>query len=97
MNFLKTEFKESFYQFIIALDQFCNCFIGILYNLFPVKEPEIFYADETMSSHCWRWYISGKYIIPRKVVDTIFFFDKNHCEESYMSEKKRNQAPPECR
>lgn len=50
------------------------------------------WADETLSSRSYREY-------PRlaKVIDIIFWFDKDHCYESYVSERLRLQAPPETR
>jgi len=34
---------------------------------------------------------------PRKLIDTLFWFDKNHCFESYESERLGRQLPPELR
>jgi hypothetical protein len=50
------------------------------------------WADETMSSRSYRLY-------PRlaKVIDTILWFDADHCYESYVSEQLRTQLPPELR
>ena len=50
------------------------------------------WADETISSRSWR-------TMPRlaKVIDTILWFDKDHCFESYVSEQLRMQMPPELR
>ena len=50
------------------------------------------WADETFSSRAWRE-------SPRlaRVIDAIFWFDKNHCFESYISETMRMQLPPEMR
>lgn len=55
------------------------------------------YPDETISSRCYRWNRDGKYTLPMKIIDTIFFFDKNHCQESYESEKRNRQNAPEFR
>jgi hypothetical protein len=50
------------------------------------------WADETVSSRAYR-------TSPRlaKVIDTLLWFDKNHCYESFISERTRNQCPPELR
>ena len=50
------------------------------------------WADETISSRSWREF-------PKlaKVIDTLFWFDKDHCYESYVSEQLRMQLPPELR
>lgn len=55
------------------------------------------WADETFSSRCWRWELNGKRSWPRKLIDALFFWDKNHCRESYKSELERLQCPPELR
>ena len=50
------------------------------------------WADETFSSRCYREN-------PRmeKIVDTILFFDPEHCRMSYESERLRSYHPPELR
>jgi len=50
------------------------------------------WADETFSSRCHRE-------SPRiaKLIDTILFFDSDHCRRSYESEKLRTYHPPELR
>lgn len=77
-----------FKSVLIALDQLIN---AILRG----------WSDETLSSRFWRWHMSGKRSWPCKIVDTIFFWDrdgeKRHCELSFISEKERLQAPPESR
>jgi len=50
------------------------------------------WADETLSAYYFR---AGH--ILRPAVDTLFFYQKNHCEKSYLSEKERLQLPPEYR
>lgn len=71
-------------QILIGFDQLGNTLLGG-------------WADETLSSRCWRWDVSGKRHWPRKVVDTLFCWDKDHCRESYESERQRTQCPPELR
>jgi hypothetical protein len=50
------------------------------------------WADESISSRAWREY-------PRLAwfIDVLFWFDKDHCYESYVSEQLRMQMPPELR
>lgn len=50
------------------------------------------WADETLSSRAYREY-------PRlaKIIDTLLWFDPEHCKTSYMSEAFRAQLPPEFR
>lgn len=47
------------------------------------------WADETFSA---RMYRERRYGAVR-FIDAVFFFDKNHCEESYRSELLRTQLP----
>ena len=50
------------------------------------------WADETLSARLYRTRSPF-----RKVIDLLFFFDKDHCHTSYLSEIKRAQLPPEYR
>lgn len=72
-------------QLLIAIDQLAN---ALLFG----------YADETLSARSWR--LSAKsepmrYI--RIAIDALFFFDKDHCRTSYLSEIKRKHLPVEYR
>ena len=69
---------------LIAVDQLVNT----LFNGHP---------DETLSSRAYRWEQSGKRAWPRKLIDALLFFDPNHCWESFESERKGRQLPPEMR
>ena len=55
------------------------------------------WPDETLSSRCWRWDRDGVRHWPRRLVDALFFWEKEHCRESYESEQLRMQMPPELR
>jgi len=74
-------------QILIAFDQFLN---ALLFGG---------WADETMSSAAWRMeqdgYFWGRFVRP--LIDTLFFFQPNHCQKSFESERLRNQLPPEAR
>ena len=72
-------------QNLIALDQAINAlFWG--------------YADETISARTYRMSQRSKYwLILRKIIDTIFFFDKNHCYTSWVAEYEKHQLPEEYR
>lgn len=78
-------------QQLIALDQFVNTLVW--------AEGEGFgKADETISARAWRlrnrnW----RWGTARKVIDTLFFWDKNHCQTSFESELLRNHLPREYR
>ena len=70
-------------QIPIAFDQLIN---AIFWGL----------ADETISSRAWRKRDDGKgWSVLRRVIDSLFFWQKDHCESAYLSEKNRFQCPPE--
>ena len=73
-----------FKNILIGVDQFLNT----LFRGWP---------DETLSSRCWRWDRDGVRHWPRRLVDALFFWEKEHCRESYESEQLRMQMPPELR
>jgi hypothetical protein len=47
------------------------------------------FADETLSARCWR----EQRTMAIRIIDTQFFFDPNHCENSWRSEVLRLQLP----
>ncbi len=53
--------------------------------------------DETFSSVCWRWELSGKRSWPRRLVDRLFWWDRDHCRTSYEAELRREHLPEELR
>lgn len=67
-------------QVAVAFDQLLNTLCGG-------------YADETMSSRCWRLREFQPYKTLRPVIDTILFFDPKHCETSYDNEVRRKYLP----
>lgn len=74
-------------QVLIAFDQLVNTLIP------PFNDA---WADETFSARCWRNGKTSKvWNILRIVVDTILFFDKEHCFSSYVSEYERKHLPEE--
>lgn len=77
--------KSYLKQVLIAIDQLLN---AVICNG---------WADETMSSVAWRMEKEGRWFgkLMRPLIDTIFFFDDNHCQESFDSERLRLQSPPE--
>ena len=68
----------------IAVDQLFNT----LFNGWP---------DETLSSRAYRMDRDGVRHWPRKLIDDIFFWQKEHCKGAYESERKGRQRPPELR
>lgn len=71
---------------LIALDQFINALLGG-------------WPDETLSSRCWRWDQAGVRSWPRKVLDGVarLLGDRDHCRQSFESERQGRQLPPELR
>ena len=93
---------ENCRQSLIAIDQWVNTLGGILHSILDICQlsrtpSEVYYADETLSAHSYRDYKNSVRMWPMKIIDNLFFFDKNHCEESYESEIERRQLPPEYR
>lgn len=54
-------------------------------------------CDETLSSHAYRLDVERGRKWPRFLIDALFFFDKDHCYQSYISEIERKQLPPSMR
>lgn len=57
------------------------------------------YADESVSSRCWRLRAYHGWSHLRFVVDLVFSFfgQQNHCQAAYMAELERRQFPPALR
>ena len=70
-------------QLLIAVDQLVNAALGGS-------------ADETLSARAWRAEQGGKVFgkIFRPVIDGLFFWDADHCKDSYASELERRHLPP---
>lgn len=51
--------------------------------------------DETLSSRAWRAERNGKVFgkFFRPIIDTLFFFEPNHCMHAYLAELERAQLP----
>ena len=72
-------------QIAIAFDQFVNACCGG-------------WADETLSCRAWRKRgTSRKWETFRRIIDTLFFWQKHHCRTAYESEMQRRHLPPEMR
>ena len=66
---------------LIAIDQLAAAII-------------IGWPDATLSAVAWVWERGGHRSWPRRWIDRLFFWDPNHCRESYKSEFSRSQFPP---
>lgn len=72
-------------QFLIAFDQLVNTLLMGM-------------ADETLSARAWRERdASMGWGIFRKIIDLLFFYQKNHCYGAYLSELERKQLPKDYR
>lgn len=69
---------------LIAVDQLVNALLAG-------------WPDETLSSRAWRWEQNGVRSWPRRFIDRLFFWEKQHCFQSYKSEREGRQLPPEFR
>ena len=49
--------------------------------------------DETLSSRAWRHHEKDDYKWPCRVIDSLLWFDKDHCRTSYEAELERKQLP----
>ena len=79
--------KAYLWQFLIALDQLANALLGG-------------HADETLSARAYRTSKKGRWpgVIFRPLIDWVFFVltlgsDKQHCRDSYDSERLRRHLP----
>lgn len=78
--------RHNAHQLAIALDQLGNVFISCAFG-------EKAWADETFSAHAWRWHLDGIRDWPYRVIDTMLFWQKEHCKKSYDSELGGLQLP----
>lgn len=70
-------------QIAIAADQFFNTLLAG-------------HADETLSARAWRMqFKKRRWMAIRIIIDAIFFWQDNHCFNSYLSEKQRKHLPEE--
>lgn len=93
--------KHNAYQALISVDQALYNLGGTLWALLACVVRAIptgrTWADESLSSRAWRWECDGVCSWPRKTIDAIFWWQPNHCLESYISEREGRQLPPEIR
>ena len=82
---------HNIYQLLIAFDQFVNALTGLI--CFKEK----IWADESLSSRAYRMDRDGVRSWPKKVINAMFFWQKNHCLSAYTNEREGRQLPPELR
>lgn len=83
--------RHGGYQLAIALDQLLN----VALNPLSLES----WADETMSSRCWRQRHRYPYKAYRVVIDAMFwaFQGADHCENAFRKEREGRHLPPELR
>lgn len=102
-------FKHNCWQALVSIDQALHNLGGAVWAglaLFLIKMPtDQTWADESLSSRCWRWRLTGDRNWPYKLIDLFFWWDAEtrdgeiirHCELSWESERDGRQLPPELR
>lgn len=50
-------------------------------------------ADETLSARAHRMHAKGRRSWPRNLINSLFFWQEDHCFEAYMSEMQRKHLP----
>lgn len=65
-------------QVLIAIDQLFNALLGG-------------WSDETLSAKCWRE--RHERMWPVRVIDTLFFWEHQHCKQSCIMELRRAHLP----
>jgi len=75
--------------------------MGIRLNQVAIAFDQLFnalfagWADETISARAYRCSDRKRHwAIARKMIDKIFFWQKNHCFGAYLEELDRYQLPP---
>ena len=90
--------RHNGWQTIVSLDQALHCLGGLLSSLLLacIRDASlpVVWADETLSSRCWRWHLYGVRSWPCRLVDMLFWWQKNHCRSAYESEREGRQLPP---
>ena len=79
--------KFNFHQLAVSIDQVFNVITCII----TFKKG---WADETLSAAAYRESKSGRRFC-EKFINTLFFWQNEHCKNAYLSELQRNHLPPE--
>lgn len=93
--------KHNAYQALISVDQALYNLGGALWALLACVLRTMptgrTWADESLSSRAYRWEQNGVRSWPRRFIDRLFFWEQDHCYQSYISEREGRQLPPELR
>ena len=68
----------------LALDQLLNAILGG-------------YPDESLSARAFRWDRDGRRRWPKKVINAMFFWQRDHCRSAWHCEQELRHMPPEYR
>ena len=73
--------RKYLHQLLIAIDQLLNTLLAG-------------YADETLSSRAYRsQHDKLRWKIVRIILDGLFFWEKEHCKNAFISELKQGHLP----
>ena len=72
------------HKIFLALDQLLNAILGG-------------YPDESLSARAYRWDVDGKRSWPKRVINAMFFWQRDHCYSAYHCEQELRHLPPEYR
>lgn len=93
--------KHNAYQALISVDQALYNLGGALWALLACAVRAMptgtTWADESLSSRAYRWERDSVRSWPRRFIDRLFFWEEQHCHQSYLSEREGRQLPPELR
>lgn len=79
--------KHVIWQLLLCADQ--------TFNVLCFWLPGGVWADEALSSRAHR--IQDTHPRLRRAINTLFFWQEDHCREAYESEMRRKHFPPEMR
>lgn len=82
--------RHNGWQALIHLDQGLGLVVSTLFK-------ELGYGDLTLSANAYRWELEDVRYWPRKLIDGLFFWQKNHCHDAYVYEVERRHLPPSMR
>lgn len=68
----------------LALDQLINAILGG-------------YPDESLSARAFRWDRDGRRRWPKKIINAMFFWQRDHCRSAWHCEQELRHMPPEYR